>query len=69
MVPIDLLTLHKAAVNRFYDILGIRAAEQSSADLDVIAHQTETVKAWMKASRERGLKSALSERDRPFAKK
>ncbi|HYA35755.1 MAG TPA: enoyl-CoA hydratase-related protein [Candidatus Binataceae bacterium] len=69
MVPVDLLTLHKAAVNRFYEVMGIRAAEQSSADLDVIAHQTETVKAWMKASREQGLKSALTERDRPFAKK
>jgi enoyl-CoA hydratase len=69
MVPAELLTLHKAAVNRYYDILGIRAAEQSSADIDVIAHQTDTVKEWMKASRERGLKEALSERDRPFAKK
>ena len=69
MVPAELLTLHKAAVNRYYDILGVRAAEQSSADIDVIAHQTDTVKEWMKASRERGLKEALSERDRPFAKK
>ncbi len=69
MVPAELLALHKAAVNRYYDILGIRAAEQSSADIDVIAHQTDTVKEWMKASREKGLKEALSERDRPFAKK
>jgi hypothetical protein len=49
--------------------LGIRAAEQSAADIDVIAHQTDTVKNWMKASREKGLKSALTDRDRPFAKK
>ena len=69
MVPAELLMLHKAAVNRYLDIVGIRAAEQSSADLDVIAHQTDTVRNWMKASREKGLKEALSERDRPFAKK
>ena len=69
MVPAELLMLHKAAVNRYLDILGIRAAEQSAADIDVIAHQTDTVKNWMKASREKGLKGALSERDRPFAKK
>ena len=69
MVPAELLMLHKAAVNRYLDILGIRAAEQSSADIDVIAHQTDTVKNWMKASREQGLKGALTERDRPFAKK
>jgi enoyl-CoA hydratase len=69
MVPAELLMLHKAAVNRYLDILGIRAAEQSAADIDVIAHQTDTVKDWMKASREKGLKGALTERDRPFAKK
>jgi enoyl-CoA hydratase len=69
MVPADLLMLHKAAVNRYMEVLGVRAAEQSSADLDCIAHQTDTVKNWMKASREQGLKAALSDRDRPFAKK
>jgi enoyl-CoA hydratase len=61
--------LHKAAVNRYLEVMGFRAAEQSSADLDVIAHQTDTVRNWMKASREKGLKQALTERDRPFAKK
>jgi enoyl-CoA hydratase/carnithine racemase len=67
MVPLDLLTLHKAAVNRFYEIMGIRAAEQSASDLDVIAHQTPAVKQWSKASREKGLKGALKERDDKFA--
>jgi enoyl-CoA hydratase len=67
LVPVDLLALHKAAVNRWLDVQGIRALEQSAADLDCLAHQTDTVKQWMKASRERGLKEALSERDRPFA--
>ncbi len=69
MVPADLLMLHKAAVNRYLEVMGFRAAEQSSADLDVIAHQTDAVKNWMKASQEKGLKAALTERDRPFAKK
>ena len=67
LVPVELLALHKAAVNRWLDIQGIRALEQSAADIDCLAHQTEAVKNWMKASRERGLKEALSERDRPFA--
>ena len=69
MVPLDLLALHKASINRWLDVMGYRALEQSSADLDCIAHQTETVKNWMKASREKGLKAALTERDRPFARK
>jgi enoyl-CoA hydratase/carnithine racemase len=68
-VPADLLMLHKAAVNRYLEVMGFRAAEQSSADLDCIAHQTDTVKNWIKQSRERGLKAALAERDRPFARK
>ena len=66
----ELLMLHKAAVNRYLDIIGIRAAEQSSANIDVIALiRTDTVKNWMKASREKDLQGALTERDRPFAKK
>ena len=69
MVPLDLLTLHKAAVNRFYEVMGIRAAEQSASDLDVIAHQTPAVKQWSKASRDKGLKGALKERDDRFAKR
>lgn len=68
-VPLELLSLHKAAVNRYLDVLGFRALEQSAADLDCIAHQTEAAKNFMKASRDRGLKAALTDRDRPFAKK
>jgi enoyl-CoA hydratase len=68
-VPLDLLALHKSAVNRYLDVQGFRALEQSAADLDCIAHQTETAKNWMKASREKGLKQALVERDRPFGRK
>ncbi len=68
LVPLDLLTLHKAAVNRFFEIMGLRAAEQSAADLDVIAHQTSAVKQWSRASRGTGLKAALKERDEKFGK-
>jgi enoyl-CoA hydratase len=69
MVPLDMLALHKAAVNRWLDIQGFRAMEQSAADIDCIAHQTETARNWMKQSREKGLKAALTERDRQFGRK
>lgn len=68
-VPVDLLTLHKAATNRFFEVMGIYAAEQSALEFDVIAHQTVTVKAEVKKMGERGLKEALRDRDKPFAKK
>ncbi|MGH7898720.1 MAG: enoyl-CoA hydratase-related protein [Candidatus Binatia bacterium] len=66
-VPLDMLTLHKAATNRFFELMGIYAAEQSSAELDAIAHQTATAKGEMRRMRE-GLKAALAERDRGFRK-
>ena len=68
LVPLELLTLHKAAVNRFAEVAGLRAAEQSACDLDVIAHQTEVVQNWLMLCREKGLREALEERDRPFKK-
>ena len=66
LVPLDLLMLHKAAVNRYFEIMGLRAAEQSAADLDVIAHQTPAVLQWNKTSQSRGLKEALKDRDGKF---
>ncbi|MGO9058856.1 MAG: enoyl-CoA hydratase-related protein [Candidatus Binataceae bacterium] len=69
MVSVELLTLHKAAVNRYLEITGIRAAEQSAADLDVIAHETDTVRNWMRMIKEKGLKAALEARDGPFNRK
>ena len=69
MVSVELLTLHKAAVNRYLEVTGFRAAQQSSADIDVIAHMTDAVKGWVKMQRTMGLKGALAERDRKFQKK
>lgn len=69
MVSVELLALHKAAVNRYLEVTGFRAAEQSSADIDVIAHMTDAVKTWVQTQRTMGLKAALTERDRKFQKK
>jgi enoyl-CoA hydratase len=68
LVAVELLTLHKAAVNRYLEVMRIRAAEQSACDLDVIAHQTGAVQDWLRLCREKGLREALEERDRPFKK-
>jgi enoyl-CoA hydratase len=65
-VPVDLLTLHKAATNRFFELMGLYAAEQSASEFDAIAHQTETAKTEVRRMRELGLKKALDERDRSF---
>src|SRR2546423_12671480 len=67
-VPLDMLTLHKAATNRFFELMGVYAAEKSASEFDAIAHQTATAKAQTRKMRERGLKQALEERDGSFAK-
>src|ERR1051325_9884644 len=68
-VPVDMLTLHKAATNRFFEVMGIYAAEQSASEFDAIAHQTPTAKAEVKKMREQGLKTALQQRDVSFPKR
>jgi len=68
-VPVDMLSLHKAATNRFVELMGIYAAEQSASEFDAIAHQTTTAKTETKKMRERGVKEAFRERDGSFAKK
>ncbi len=68
LVSPELLVLHKAAVNRYLEVTGFRAAQQSGGDIDVIFHNTEAVKAWVKNQRKMGLKGALAERDRAFKK-
>ena len=67
-VPIDMLTLHKAATNRFFELMGVYAAEQSASEFDALAHQTATAKEEITQVRERGLKQTLAERDGSFAK-
>jgi enoyl-CoA hydratase/carnithine racemase len=68
-VPVDMLTLHKAATNRFFELMGVYAAEQSASEFDAIAHQTATAREETRKMREQGLKRALHERDESFREK
>jgi enoyl-CoA hydratase len=68
-VPVDMLTLHKAATNRFFELMGVYAAEQSASEFDAIAHQTATAREETRKMREQGLKRALDERDESFREK
>ena len=68
-VPAELLTLHKAATNRFFEHMGVYAAEQSASEFDAIAHQTTTARDEMTRMRDLGLKRALEARDGSFRKR
>jgi len=62
------MTLRRAATNRFFEHMGVYAAEQSAAEFDAIAHQTTTARDEMKRIRELGVKRALDARDRACRK-
>lgn len=62
----ELLTVNKAAVNRVYELMGLRTAQQNALELDAICHATEAVQEFGKIVREKGLKTALEWRDTKF---
>jgi len=66
-VPLDALTVHKHATNRYFEVMGVRTAMESGVDLDVIYHASEVFQEFQRISQEKGLKAALEWRDKPFA--
>jgi enoyl-CoA hydratase len=67
-VPIEMLTLNKAAVNAAYEAMGFREGINHCLTLHLVGHATEAVLGFERAVREKGLRGALEERDRPFEK-
>jgi enoyl-CoA hydratase len=65
--PLDLLTIHKHATNRWTELQGVRTAAYESADYDAIAHLSPAAREFARRSREEGLRSALTWRDAPYA--
>lgn len=65
-VPKELSAYNKRSVHRAMEIMGARAAMRSGAELQALAFNTETTKAYLRQFQEKGVKEALSERDRPF---
>ena len=67
MQPLDILTVHKHATNRWMELQGVRTAAYESADFDAIAHLSPACHEFARRSREEGLRSALTWRDAPYA--
>lgn len=66
LVPSELLTLNKAAINRAFEEMGLRNAFNASSELDLIAHNTRAVQDFRRMAEEKGLKAALAENEAPF---
>ena len=65
-LPLDMLTIHKHATNRWFEEAGLRTAAYASGDFDAIAHEAPSIAEWRRIAQESGLKGALAWRDQPF---
>ena len=66
LVPKDLLTLNKRAGHRQMEAMGIRAGIRAGADIQAMGFHQASSKAYMKGFAEKGVRAALSERDKAF---
>jgi enoyl-CoA hydratase len=68
LLPSDLLAINKRTVHRAMEIMGARAAIRSGTEMQALAFQTESSKAYMTRFRRDGqsVSSLLSERDSAF---
>lgn len=66
LAPLDTLTVHKQAVNRWSEIMGVRTAAAQSADWDAMAHLAPAVAGFHERMQADGLRAALAWRDDPY---
>ena len=66
-VPVDLLILHKAQVNRAFEVMGIRAAISSGPEFDALGHSSEGARReFFIPAFEKGIKWVLDKRAKRF---
>jgi len=66
LIPTDLVMFNKRAINRTFEIMGMRAAMDTAADMMVLSGYRESAGEFARIAREKGLKAALEWRDAPF---
>lgn len=65
-IPSDLVQLNKRVVHRQMDIMGLRAGIRAGTELCALGTHTQAMRDFIGNAREKGLTSALQERDAPF---
>ena len=66
ILPMDALTIHKQAVNRWSELMGARVAALEMVDMDALYHTTPAYFEFNRRVVESGLQHALAWRDSPF---
>jgi enoyl-CoA hydratase len=65
-VPLDLLALNKRSAHRAMDAMGIRAGMRAGADIQALGFHQPASAEYLKSFGTKGVRAALSERDRAF---
>ena len=65
-LAVEVSSLNKAAMNKAYELMGVRAAMEWAADLNTLGWFTDVGIAWNNLAKRRGIKAAIEERDKPF---
>jgi enoyl-CoA hydratase len=65
-VPADLVQLNKRVVHRQMEIMGLHTGIRAGSELCALGTHQKSMHEFMAATREKGLKGALQERDAPF---
>ncbi len=68
-MPLELISLHKALINRTFEFMGLKNSVNYGLELHAFGHITEAREGFDKMVKEKGLKKAVAERDTPFTSK
>lgn len=70
LMEMDVLTMHKRAINRFFEVAGLKTAVYDGVEFDALLHASEARKKvgdeFNRLRQEQGLKAALEWRDGKF---
>ncbi|MBI2287737.1 MAG: enoyl-CoA hydratase/isomerase family protein [Chloroflexi bacterium] len=71
LMEMDFLTLHKRAINRFFEVAGLKTCINTGVEFDALVHASEASQRlgaeFNKIKQEQGLKAALTWRDARYA--
>jgi enoyl-CoA hydratase len=67
-LPLEILSLNKAAVNRCFEIMGIREGVAYSLELHSMAHALPEQQSLQQTLKDKGVKAGVAERDAKFKK-
>ncbi len=65
-VPVDLVQLNKRVVHRQMEVMGLHTGIRLGSELCALGTHQKSMHEFLEATREKGLKGALQERDAPF---